>query len=63
MTVNENIKAYRLYLNMTQKELADKLGWELRRYQSYEQGTRELKVKDVIHIAKVLKAPIDKLLG
>lgn len=49
-----NIGKYRQYMNLTQKQLADKLGWTLRKLTSYERGERVPPVTEAWALAETL---------
>ena len=51
------IKYYRELLNMTQKELADRLGTNVRNVRRWENGETVPNVVEALKIAKVLKVP------
>lgn len=59
--MNENLKKARLGMNMTQKEVAAKVGVTERNYQNYESETSQPKVKTALRIAKVLKKSVENL--
>lgn len=46
---------------LTQQQLADRLGWSLRKLTSYERGERVPSVVDALQIAKSLNAKIEDL--
>ena len=54
MTTGEKIRHYREEAGMTQKELADKLGFVYQRIWQYENGTRNAKLSLLIKIAEAL---------
>ena len=48
-------------LRLTQQQLADKLGWTLRRLTSYERYERIPSVKDALLIAEALNTTVEDL--
>ena len=52
-------KLIREDMGMTQRKVAEKLGWKLRRYASYERLEREPNVSDALQIAAVLNVPVE----
>lgn len=61
--LGKNIKSYRQSRSMTQKELADFLGYT-ESYISYiEKGERKISVDDLERIAKLFDVSIDALLA
>ena len=59
--MSNKIKTRREQLNLTQKEVADRLQIAESAYQRYEQDKSEPAVRRAIAIAKVLKTTVDKL--
>lgn len=55
------IKEKREYLQLTQKELADKLNISIKTVQAIEQGRRKPGQLLTINLFKILKIPISKL--
>jgi transcriptional regulator with XRE-family HTH domain len=54
------LRASRTEAQLTQRELADRLGWSKSTYASVESGERRLDVVEFRHLAKTLKVdPID----
>lgn len=60
---NENLKDARLKKNLSQKEVAEKIGVAKSTYSLYESGNREPNVDTIKKIADVLDVSADKLLG
>lgn len=63
MNVGENIKKYRKNSNLTQKQLAEKIGITASAISKYEKGDRELGWETLYKIADVLEVSINDLLG
>ena len=60
---NENLKAARKYIGMSQKDVAEKIGVAKSTYSLYESGNREPNVQTIKKIADVLSTSADRLLG
>ena len=60
---NENLKAARKHKEMSQKDVAEKIGVAKSTYSLYESGNREPNVQTIKKIADVLSTSTDKLLG
>lgn len=60
---NENLKNARERRNMTQKEVADRIGVAKSTYSLYESGQREPNVQTIKKISDVLNVSADELLG
>lgn len=60
---NENLKDARLKKNLSQKEVAEKIGVAKSTYSLYESGNREPNVDTIKKIADVLNVSADQLLG
>ena len=58
MQIRNRIKICRKERRITQKELANRLGWSLRRLQSYEQGKRKISALDAILLADALNTTV-----
>lgn len=58
-----NIAFYRRSLNLTQKQLGDKLGLASNTIANYENGTREPSLDLVVKLAKFFETTTDDLLG
>ena len=58
MQIRNSIKRCRKERRITQKELANRLGWSLRRLQSYEQGKRKISAFDAILLADALNTTV-----
>ena len=62
-SIGENIKRVRKEKNLTQKELAEKVGTTQQNLAQYENGKRNPKIGTVSRIASALKVNIDDLLA
>lgn len=62
MTVGERIKAARMQVGLTQKELAEKLGVPYQSIGQWERGIRNPKLSSVRRIAEALDKPLVTLL-
>ena len=62
MEMGKRIKEIRESLNMTQSELADKLGLSVHTVSKYEQGQRNPKIEMLQKIATALNVPVQELL-
>lgn len=60
---NENLKDARLKKNLSQKEVAEKIGVAKSTYSLYESGNRKPNVDTIKKIADVLNVSADQLLG
>lgn len=60
---NENLKAAREALGLSQKEVAERVGVANSTYSLYESGNREPNVQTIKKIAAVLNVSADRLLG
>ena len=60
--MRKNLRNLRLNLNLTQREIAEKLGISLRQYQRIEQGKQNGTVNTLLKLKKLLNKPIDFLL-
>lgn len=58
-----NLKEKRLEKNMTQAELADRLGIKRQRLSNYEVGIREPNIDTLKSLAKALDCTVDELLA
>lgn len=61
MMIFNYITDYRVRQVLTQKEVADGLGWTLRKVQSYEQGWRMPSVEDAVRLARFLGVTVEQL--
>ena len=59
----EMFKNARQKANLTQAEVAEKVGITVRAYQYYEAGTRTPSIPNIIKIAKVLNISLEELLN
>ena len=50
-----NLKAYRLQMNLTQKELASKMNMVREQYAKYERGIIELDYDKIMTVCEILK--------
>jgi putative transcriptional regulator len=55
------ISEYRRKAGMTQQQLADKLGWTLRKLTSYERNERIPPLPEALEIAQALGTTVDKI--
>lgn len=58
---NKKLRSYRMLLGMTQREMAEHLGIQIRSYQNYEQGIREPNFDTLIKIADLFSLSLDEL--
>lgn len=56
--VGGRIRALRLASEMTQGDLADRVGVKFQQIQKYEKGTNRVSASRLVMIASVLKAPV-----
>lgn len=56
-----NIGAARVALGLTQQQLADRLGWTLRKLTSYERNERTPPLTEAISLARALGVPVEEL--
>ena len=63
MTLGESLKRFRKERRITQKQVADAVGINLRLYQSYESGQTNPATSTVISIADAFNVPLDYLVG
>ena len=61
--VKENLKYFRQIKNMTQQELADKIGISRQCYAHYEQGCRQPSIDVLRSICEVLECTADEIIG
>ena len=57
------LKELRKSANLTQKELAKKLGYEQTIVSMWEKGTREPNIETLIDLSKIFNCSIDEMLG
>jgi transcriptional regulator, XRE family len=62
MKLYEKIKQLRLENNMTQKELANKLGISIPTLQKYEYGDYKIKNEIIVKMSEIFNIPIEELL-
>ena len=55
------IGEYRRKAGLTQQQLADKLGWTLRKLTSYERNERIPPLPEALEIAQALGTTVDKI--
>lgn len=60
--VGETIKKYRLAVNMSQMELAEKIGISYQQLQKYEKGINNISIYRLKQISEALKIPISSFL-
>ena len=63
MTVGESLKRFRKERGLTQKQVSDAVGINLRLYQGYESGQTNPATSTVIGIADAFNVPLDYLVG
>ena len=61
--LSRNIKEFRLAANLTQEELAEKVGVKQSQLCSFELGSREPKTAVLVLLANTLDVTTDALLG
>lgn len=59
--MQEKLAALRRYYNISQKEMADLLGVDVRTYISKENGRTQFKANEMFAIARRFKMPIDEI--
>ena len=59
----KNIKMLRKQKQLTQKELADMLGYGYTAISNYENGRNEPSIKDLIKISDIFDISVDELIG
>lgn len=63
MEFNDRLKELRKNKNLTQQELADKIGVNRMTYRNYESGANEPKFRTLLELAKIFNVTTDYLLG
>lgn len=63
MCFPERLKQLRLALNLTQKDMAERLGITTRGYRNYELGAREPELSTLIKLAEQFHVSLDWLVG
>lgn len=63
MNMNESIRQHRVSRNFTRQQIADLLEVSLRTYQTYETGTREPNISNLVKIADFYNISLDELIG
>lgn len=63
MALSDNLTKFRNRLNLSRKEVADKIGVSLPAYGNYESGNRAPNLELLPKLAAVLNVSIDELLG
>jgi transcriptional regulator with XRE-family HTH domain len=63
MGLGETMQRLREKVGLSQAGLAEKSGLSLRSIQNWEQGHRAPSAKALLALAKVLKVPVEKLIG
>lgn len=61
--VKENLKMYRKIKNITQQEIADRIGVTRQCYAHYEQGVRQPSIDVLRNICEVLECTSDEIIG
>lgn len=59
--MQEKLAALRRYLNLSQKDMADLIGVDLRTYINKETGQSQFKANEMFMIAQKFKKPIDEI--
>jgi len=59
--VQEKLAALRRYHNLTQKDMADLIGVDVRTYINKEKGVTQFKANEMFIIAKKFQKPIDEI--
>lgn len=63
MTLGESLKRFRKERGLTQRQVSDAVGINLRLYQGYESGQTNPATSTVIGIADAFNVPLDYLVG
>ncbi len=63
MGLGETMQQLREKIGLSQAALAEKSGLSLRSIQNWEQGHRAPGAKALLALAKVLKVPVERLIG
>lgn len=63
MTTGERIRSARKFANITQQELADRLGIPYQSIGQWERDKRNPKVETILRLAKALNVPMSYLMG
>lgn len=63
MDMRESLRQHRVSRNLTRQQIADLLGISVRTYQTYETGTREPSLSNLVKIADFYKISLDELIG
>ena len=63
MTVGESLRRFRKALNLSQGDVADKLGMLQQSYYRYESGKTSPRADDIIKLANIYHVSADYLLG
>lgn len=58
----DNIFDARIDAGMTQRAVAEAIGWHVNQYQRLERGTHRISVYDLVRIAEVIRVPVVQLL-
>lgn len=59
--MQEKLAALRRYHNLTQKDMADLIGVDVRTYINKEKGVTQFKANEMFIIAKKFQKPIDEI--
>ena len=59
--LKHHITDKRKALGLTQQQLADKLGWKLRKLTTYERSERLPQIPDALELAKALNTTVEEL--
>ena len=60
--VGSRVKSRRLFLGLSQEDLAKSIGLTFQQVQKYERGTNRISVSRLVDICRALKTPIDYFL-
>lgn len=63
VNMGEKLKALRIEKNLTQKQVADRIGLAISAVSSYESGTRFPSYDVLVKLARIFHVSIDYLLG
>ena len=56
------IKKYRRLKNLTQQELADKVGVHIQSVKSWEHGVNSITIKNLIKVSEILECSVNDIL-
>ena len=61
--IGRNIRRVRLEKNLTQEEVSEKMGVNLKNYQRLEYGERPISTRNLFRIARRLEVTMERLVG